>query len=438
MKRNAQALVAAAACLTPATPCDAAPSPHLDAPATHAINTLGWQLLTQSPAQPGNTLLSPFSIQLALAMTFAGADGQTREEMARALHYEGDEEALHRSFANLQRELLRPEAPTPSQASPRPNRPTYTLQLANRLFADTRQTFRPTFLDRTRDTYRAPLEPVDFFRSSTDARTRINGWVEDQTRQRIRDLLPPDAITRDTRLVLVNALYLKAAWRTAFPAHATQPRPFHVHGGASVDVPTLSITETFGFLQNAGYRVVTVPYAAGGLQFIVILPEAPDGLAALETQLSGADFAHFTRTDRALLHLSMPKLKLEPPAIKLGQALRELGMKTAFDQPPGSANFDRMAARTPADYLSISEVFHKTFLELDEQGTEAAAATAVVMKRTTSIAPKPPRPIEVRIDHPFLFAIQHRPSGACLFLGRITDPRTSQAENKKGPEVGKN
>jgi serpin B len=143
----------------------------------------------------------------------------------------------------------------------------------------------------------------------------------------------------------------------------------------------------------------------------------------LEAKLTPALLADSANPDKAELKLYLPKFKMEPPLLKLGEALRSLGMTTAFDKPQGSANFERMAARKPDDYLFISEVFHKTFLALDEKGTEAAAATAVVMMRATGAMIEKSKPIEVRVDHPFLFAIQHRPSGACLFLGRMTDPR---------------
>jgi serpin B len=224
------------------------------------------------------------------------------------------------------------------------------------------------------------------------------------------------------RLVLVNAIYLKAPWAQEFSTNATKPRPFHLNGGQAQNVPTMERQDRFGYAQQDGYRVVTIPYSGNDIQFLILLPDAVDGLAALEAKLTPQLLTTAANPGIADLNLELPRFKLEPPLLRLSEALKELGMKSAFDQPEGSANFDRMAPRQPDDYLKISEVFHKTFLELDEKGTEAAAATAVMMMRVTSAVGKKPQPIEVRVDRPFLFAIQHRPSGACLFLGRVTNP----------------
>jgi serpin B len=166
---------------------------------------------------------------------------------------------------------------------------------------------------------------------------------------------------------------------------------------------------------------VAIPYNAD-LQFVVLLPDERNGLSAVEKKLTSAALTDFAKLERRKLDLYLPKFKFEPPTLNLGATLQALGMKTAFDQPAGSANFDRMAPRKPNDYLFISEVFHKTFIAVDEKGTEAAAATAVAMARATGMH-NPTKPLEVKIDHPFLYAIQHVPSGTCLFLGRVTDPR---------------
>jgi serpin B len=216
---------------------------------------------------------------------------------------------------------------------------------------------------------------------------------------------------------------LKAPWATPFEERATRPEPFHLTDGEAVPVPTMKTQGRLGHRREDGFTAVTVPYAGGGLQLLVLLPDAVDGLAALTAKLTPEMLAEFAQAGGAEVRLHLPKFKLEPPMMPLGQTLQTLGMRTAFDQPERSANFDRMAPRKPDDYLFISEVYHQTFLDLDEKGTEAAAATAVVMMRPTSVQVDPPQPVEVRVDRPFLFAIQHRSSGACLFLGRVVDPR---------------
>jgi len=396
--------------------------------AAKAINALGLDLLAKGTPPGESVLLSPYSIQAALAMTFAGADGETRAEMARVLHYSPNEESqLHNSFAALQRALediakASKERAELAQRNGQASDP-FTLTVANRLFGQQGYEFRPAFLNLTKETYAAPFQLVDFIHSYRRVRTEINHWVEEQTRDRIQDLIPPDGLNQETRLVLVNAIYMKAPWADPFPEKATRPEPFYIGGGAPQEVPTMIRQGRFGYAERDGFRIVTIPYGGGGIQFLILLPDQKDGLAALEQRLMPEMLANTGQAPYKELILHLPKFKMQPPLFRLGKTLRELGMNSAFDVPKGSANFDRMAPRKPDDYLCISEVFHKTFLDLDEKGTEAAAATAVVMMRVTSAVGEKPKPIEVKVDRPFLFAIQHRPSGACLFLGRLQDPR---------------
>jgi serine protease inhibitor len=181
--------------------------------------------------------------------------------------------------------------------------------------------------------------------------------------------------------------------------------------------------KNFGYARREGFTVVSLPYAGNDLQFVVLLPDDINGLRELESKLSADVLASCAKLEKRDVDLYLPKFKLEPPTVALKEKFEALGMKTAFDDPRGSANFDKIAPRKPNDYLYISNIFHKTFIAVDEKGTEAAAATAVVMMRATSMpGPKPP-PIEVKVDRPFVYAIQHVPSGVCLFLGRVTDPR---------------
>jgi len=181
-------------------------------------------------------------------------------------------------------------------------------------------------------------------------------------------------------------------------------------------------TDRFGYAKREGFTAVSLPYVGGDLQFLVLMPDDVNGLRTFESNLTADVLAKCTRLETQDVDLHLPKFKLEPPTIALAENLQALGMKSAFNIPQGSANFDKMAPRKPNDYLYISNVFHKTFIAVDEKGTEAAAATAVVMMRATAIArPKPP-PIEVKVDRPFIYAIQHVPSGVSLFLGRVTNP----------------
>ena len=334
---------------------------------------------------------------------------------------------MHRSFAALRQALEEVARRTAAQAEDArkwggPSEPV-VLTVANRLFGQDGYAFRAPFLTLVKDTYQAPFQPLDFARDPQAATRKINGWVEQQTRQRIRDLVPPDGLDKDTRLVLVNAIYLKAPWAEEFAASATQPRPFHVKGGAAQDVPTMVRQAQFGYSRRDGFSVVTIPYSGGEVQFLILLPDRTDGLAGLEAKATPELLAECAKPEPTDVILYLPKFRIEPPLFRLGKVLQSLGMCSAFDQPRGTADFDRMAPRKADDYLCISEVFHMTFLALDERGTEAAAATAVAMVNAPAMVGEKPKPVEVRVDHPFLFAIQHRPSGACLFLGRITEPR---------------
>ena len=395
--------------------------------AATATNQLAVDLHRQLATGNENLCVSPYSIESALAMTFAGADGQTRTEMARVLHFPGDGGAVPASFASLQHSLEEMSAKTvelvkESKRFGGPSEP-ITLNIANRLFAQKGYDFRNAFLSLVKQDYRAAFEPLDFVADASGATQHINKWVADQTRDRIRDLIPAGALDETTRLVLANALYLKAPWADPFSEKATHPEPFHVHGSAPVDVPTMrKRDERFGYAKREGYSAVSLPYAGNDLQFLVLLPEDVNGLRAFESKLSAEMLAQCAKLEERDVDLHLPKFKIEPPTITLAEKLEALGMKTAFNQPTGSANFDRMAPRKPDDYLYISQVFHKTFIAVDEKGTEAAAATAVAMMAATALRERPP-PIEVKVDRPFLYAIQHVPTGVCLFLGRVTDPR---------------
>src|SRR5205809_5866491 len=389
--------------------------------AAKATNELAVDLHRQLAKGDENLCISPYSIENALAMTLAGADGDTRSEMGRVLHLTNDAGGPASFFA-LQQSLEQMSAKTAGRVKESkkfggPSEP-ITLNIANRLFAQKGYPFRETYLSLVKQNFGGAFEPIDFVADPAAATQRINKWVADQTRDRIRDLIPGGALDKTTRLVLANALYLKAPWASEFSQNATQPQPFFVRGGGPVDVPMMRKTDkNFGYARHEGFTVVGLPYAGNELQFLVLLPDDIDGLRGLESKLSADVLASCTKLQkREEIDLYLPKLKLEPPTITLAKQFETLGMKTAFDQPKGSANFDKIAPRTPDDYLYISQIFHKTFIAVDEKGTEAAAATAVAMMAATGLMSPPPAPIEVKVDRPFVYAIQHVPSGVCLFL----------------------
>ena len=393
--------------------------------AAKAINALGIDLLRKAEPPDANALLSRYSIQSALAMAYAGADGVTREEMRKVLHFPKDDAEVHRSFAALRTaldEIVQGSATNVVQMKQwgLTNDP-IILNVANRLFGQSGYDFRAPFLALVKDNYAAPFEPLDFISNPSGAAKSINDWVEDQTRQRIRNLIPAGALTKLTRLVLVNAIYLKAPWAEPFQTSATKPGPFHLSGGKRVNVPLMTQTRELPYARGDGFSLLQLPYEDHQIAFLVLLPDKRDGLAALEAKLTSGLQAGRVKWETRDVTLYLPRFKLEPPMLPLGQKLKALGMKSAFNEPLRSANFERIAPRRADDYLYLTEAFHKTFLSLDERGTEAAAATAIHMM--TMGIHEPAKPVEVRVDHPFLFAVQHRPSGASLFLGRVTDPR---------------
>jgi serpin B len=391
--------------------------------AAGCTNEFGLDLYRRLGAK-GNVCISPYSVSCALAMTLAGADGETRSQMAEVLHA-GAGTDLDRSFRALQKALDETRMQTEKVAADaKPDggaTEPIVIWAANRLFPQTGYDFHREFFSKIQASYGAAPEPVDFQHDAAAATKRINDWVADQTRNRIRDLIPR-SVDPLTRLVLVNAIYLKAPWSSPFQESATNPGQFNLADGQAIQVRMMHGTKTLGYRRTTDYTVVALPYLGRQLQLVLFVPNAPDTLALVEQHLDSKTLLECAKLSPAEVDIHLPKLKLEPPTIPLAAPLQALGMRSAFDIPRGTANFDRIAQRKPDDYLALSQVFHKTFIALDENGTEAAAATALVMSTMARREPKP-QPVEVKVDRPFAYVIQHVPSGTCLFLGRVTDPR---------------
>jgi serpin B len=389
-----------------------------------AINALGLDLYRVQPGD-GNLLLSPYSIQDALAMTYAGAGGDTHVEMQRVLHYPADDNALHAGFAELARELEQAKRDSARAVAGGKNEgrnpgTLFELNVANQLFAQSGYALLPSFLALVKNNYGAPVEQLDFAHAAEQARSIINDWAEKKTKGKISNLIPQGGVSSQTALILANAIYLHASWDRSFDASQTKPGKFFLHGAESVMAPTMADgMHPCGYLHRGDFTAVSLPYIGGGLQFLILLPDAYDGLPALEREITPALLAECANLPFSEVDLQLPKFKLELPSMALGRQLKQLGLQTAFDRPKGSANFDHMAPRKPGELLCIGAIFHKAFLSLDEEGTEAAAVTTVEVDHVETAM----RPISVQVDHPFIFAVQHVPSGECLFLGRVTDPR---------------
>jgi serpin B len=374
-------------------------------------NALGFDLYARTRSAPGNLAMSPASISAALAMTFGGARGETEAQMKRVLHVDGSRDAVMSDWGKLSRALQNPARPV-------------ALRIANRLFGEKTVKFEQPFIDRTRADFAAPLEPNDFVNAFEPARAHINAWVEDQTEHRIKDLLPPAALDKLTRLVLVNAIYFLADWADPFEKSATQEATFDVSPSTSKKTPMMHQGGTQRRLaQVDGVKVLELLYRGGDTSMLVVLPDRKDGLADVEKSLTAAKLEAW----RAALVLenvavSMPRFEVSPtPSMSLGEDLKSLGMPDAFDRE--KADFTGIA--NPADRrerLKIDKVFHKAFVKVDEKGTEAAAATAVVMAKGGGMAPA--APLQFTADHPFVFAIVDNTTGLVLFLGRVADPTT--------------
>ena len=389
------------------TPAAAGPSPDEMTRLARSNNAFAFDLYRGLGPGPGNRAVSPASITTALAMAWGGARGETAAQMQRVLRFEGPQGEVLRASGQLAATLQDPSRPI-------------VFRIANRLFGEKTYAFEPAYLAATKAAFGGALEPVDFKHAAEAARILVNGWVEEKTEKRIRDLVPPGAVDSDTRLVLVNAIYFLGDWEEPFAKESTRPAAFSTSASVKKDVPTMHAVESFRFAAKDGLKAVELPYKGGQMSMLVILPDAVDGLPALGASLTAERLDGIVQSLAATRVLvALPKFEVDPAgALPLGEVLEKLGMADAFSRE--RADFTGIAnPADPRDRLFISEVFHKAFVKVDEKGTEAAAATAAVMARAAA-ALAPPR--EFKADHPFLFFIRDHASGMVLFMGRVADP----------------
>lgn len=384
-----------------------ASAPPEDAAAAAAgINAFGLDLYRQAAAGSGNVVVSPASIVLALAMARAGARGVTADEMDAVLRDVAAD--ANATWLNALDRALSARSGTFKDATGKEL--DVTLRIANAPFAQRGMALEPAYLEAVASRFGAGLRLADYVRETEAARRLINGWVDEQTEHRIPELLAQGVITPDTRLTLVNAIYLKAPWLTPFAVEATKPGSFRRADGSTVEVPMMSLAAALPYAESDGWRAVELPYVGGSLALTVIVP---DDLAAFEAELSADRLAAITGAlGERQVSLTFPKFGIETKA-RLAEVLAALGMPTAFD--PDRADFSGI---TGEERLFIADVIHQANIDVDEKGTEAAAATAVVMWTTGA----PVEPVALRVDRPFLFALRDVPTGALLFLGRVSDP----------------
>ena len=365
----------------------------------------------------GNLFYSPFSISQALAMTSAGARGETLRQMETTLQYRLPQSELHPAFSALDQTLAsrgREPGGVPNDAGEAGQY--FRLNVANALWGQHGYQFLPDFLDVLAANYGAGMMAVDFMGAPDESRVRINDWVAEETEGKVKDLLEPGTIDRSTRMVLTNAIYFNASWLWQFSPRDTEVRPFHLAGGGTVRVPMMTETtkEFYGYAKGNGYQAVDVPYSWGEMSMTILLPDE----GALEQFEASLDSEMLNRViddiEIDYVTLTMPLFEFESQ-FSLGGALAEMGMPDSFD---GGADFSGM---TGSSDLRISEVVHKAFVSVNEEGTEAAAATGVVML----LSGPSKEPIEVTVDRPFIFLIRDTSTGTILFLGRVSNPDPS-------------
>lgn len=355
-------------------------------------------LYAQLRQQKGNLFVSPYSISTAMAMTYVGARGDTAAQIAKVFHFTLSQERLHPAFAAL---ITSQYVNYGSQ-----------LSTANRLWGQKGDSFLPPFVKTTSDYYRAGLQEVDFARATEESRRTINLWVTQKTQDKIQDLLPEGTITSSTEFVLTNAIYFKANWKMSFDKSLTEEKPFNVTATQQVQVPMMHHKrEYFGYARLDKLQVLELPYVGERLSMVILLPNQVDGLADLESRLTPENLENWLSVvDYSEgFKVWLPKFKMSSK-FKLKEVLSNMGMPVAFSR--GAANFSGINSEAS---LALTEVIHKTFVDVNEEGTEAAAATAVIG------GTRGPQP-SFLADHPFIFLVRDTQSGGILFLGRVVNP----------------
>ena len=375
-------------------------------------NQFGLDLFAKLGVQEkGNVFFSPYSAHAALAMTATGARGVTRDQMVKVLRLPADEQEAA-AAGDLGRFYAQP-------------RKEYELSVANGVWGQKGYPWRPEFLELQKTRFGAGFIEADFKSNPDVERGRINRWVEEKTHDRIKELIAKGLITTDHRMVLANAIYFKGKWEDPFDLKRTFPRPFTLADGTKSQVPMMYRKGGFrhymqprpGLPREPEFQVAELPYKGGELSMVVLLPGKHDGLPALEAKLTAEALAGWLAKadDAKEMHIYLPKFRLETESMMLKEPLQQLGMTAAFDR--NAADFTGL--RSSKEQLYVDFVVQKAFVDVNEEGTEAAAATAVDMAANTS---KEFARLDFRADHPFLFLIRDTRHGTILFMGRFQQP----------------
>jgi serpin B len=368
-------------------------------------NTFAFDLYRSLKTQGGNLIYSPYSISLALAMTYAGARGETESQMAQVLHFLSQDQ-LHPAFNALDLQLAERGKAQSEEETP------LQLNIANAVWAEQTYPFLQAFLDTIALNYGAGIRLADFINQYEAVRKEINNWVSDQTEGKIKDLIPEGVLDSDTRMALVNAIYFKADWLHPFEPDSTQDAPFHLLDGAEVTVPMMNQDTFIPYAEGDGWQVIELAYQGETAAMDIIVPDEgrfEEVESSLDFETASAILGSLQPTS---VTLALPKFKYESE-FGLADQLKALGMSDPFD--PDKADFSGMTERND---LYISAVVHKAFVAVDEKGTEAAAATAVIVGVTSA----PVFDVTLIIDRPFIFFIRDIRTGQILFVGRVLNP----------------
>ena len=356
--------------------------------------------------EEGNLFYSPYSISVALAMTYAGARGDTEKQMADTLQFYLSQNQLHPAFNSLDQELA-----SRGEGAKGKDGEGFRLNIVNAIWGQKDYAFLTSFLDTLAENYGAGLRILDFINETEPSRITINDWVTDETEGRIEDLIPQGAISQMTRLVLTNAIYFNAAWHYPFEEDTTSPGVFYLLNGDDVTVPMMEQQESFSYNEGDNYQAVELPYDGQELSMVILLPSS----GQFETFEEAIEYQQvkdiIENLERREVRLKMPKFEFDS-SVGLKKTLIDMGMPVAFS---AGADFSGMTGEKD---LFISDVIHKAFVSVDEAGTEAAAATAVIMELTAM----PETPVEVTLNRPFIFLIRDIETGAILFVGRVMNP----------------
>jgi serpin B len=369
-------------------------------------NALAFDLYQVLKQEKSNLFYSPYSISEALAMTYAGARGETEKDMAKALSFDLPQDRLHPAFNSLDLQLKQR-----GEGAKGKDGEGFRLNVANAIWGQKDYRFLDEYLDVLAQNYGAGLRIVDFINETEQSRLTINKWVSDQTEEKIKDLIPEGVINQLTRLVLTNAIYFNAAWEHPFQEHTTSDGQFHLLDGGDVNVPMMRESESFGYAEGDGYQAVELPYDGREMSMVVLLPAAGQ-FNTFEDKLNAEFVTAITgKLKIQQVSLTLPKFEYES-GFGLKKALDTLGMSVAFTD---AADFSGMDGKHD---LLIQDVVHKAFVSVDESGTEAAAATAVIVGLTSA----PAEPVVMTIDRPFILFIRDIQTGSIIFVGRVLNP----------------